>query len=87
MDQAEMQAEIELVAELQSLSAAIQRDVLAGAGSTAWKLRREQIAALRERVSTMRDRHLAGATPANKKRGGSPRVAVSPIVLTEATSP
>jgi hypothetical protein len=36
-----MQAEIELVAELQSLSAAIQHDVLAGAGSTAWKLRRE----------------------------------------------
>jgi hypothetical protein len=71
MEEAEMQAEIGLVAELRSLSAAIQHDVNAGAGPTTWNLRREQIAALRERVRTMRDRHLGGDSPAIRKRGGA----------------
>lgn len=59
MDDAELHAEFELVAELQSLSIAIRDDVNAGAGPSTWQLRRAQIAELRERVRSMRDRHLA----------------------------
>ena len=40
------------------LSAAIQDDVNARAGPTTWKVRREEIAALRKRVRAMRERHL-----------------------------
>jgi hypothetical protein len=61
MDEAEMRAEIQLMAELQSMSAAIQRDATVCAAPTIWRLRRRQIAALRERIRTMRDQHLAEA--------------------------
>jgi len=58
-----MQAECELIADFQALSSAIQADVKAGAGFTTWKARREQIAELRERVRTMRNRHLGECAP------------------------
>ncbi len=63
MDQEELRAEVELVAELQALNRTILDDIDAVAATSTWKLRREQIAALRERVRSMRDRHLGGHMP------------------------
>ena len=63
-----MRAEAELVAELQSLSKDIYSDLQSGAGLTRWRLHRRQIAELRERVRSMRDRHLYGVWPAGIRR-------------------
>jgi hypothetical protein len=54
----EMQAENELVADLQRMLRTVQAGVQPGDSPTVWKGRREQIAALRQRLRTMRDRHL-----------------------------
>ena len=76
MDEAEMRAEVELIAELQCLSTAIQNDVNAGAGPTIWKLRRAQIADLRERMRSMRTRHLGGPPAAHlgRQTAGEPTI-------------
>jgi hypothetical protein len=62
MDDAEMQAENELVADLHRMARTIQADLRTGESPTEWKDRRAEIAALRQRVRTMRARHLGGSS-------------------------
>ena len=69
MDDAEMQAENELVADLHRMARTIQAGLQAGESSTVWKDRRAEIAALRQRVRTMRARHLGGS-PASPRSVG-----------------
>jgi hypothetical protein len=58
MNNAAMQAEHDLAADLQAMARLVQTGVQLGESPTVWKARREQIAALRERIRALRDRHL-----------------------------
>jgi hypothetical protein len=69
MDEAEFRAEQELVADAQALSSAIWEDILAGRPRSPWKERRRQIAALRERIRALRDRHLRTDTVSEMESG------------------
>jgi hypothetical protein len=61
MNDAEMEAENELVAEVLRLARTVQAGLRAGDPPTLWKKRREQIAVLRQRIRTMRARHLGSS--------------------------
>jgi hypothetical protein len=61
MNNAAMQAEHDLAADLQAMARLVQTGVQLGESPTVWKARREQIAALRERIRALRDRHLGGS--------------------------
>jgi hypothetical protein len=68
MDVSEIDAENALVAELVHMARALQTELHTGVSLTVWKQRREQIAALRQRVRSMRDRHLG--VPAARQAHG-----------------
>jgi hypothetical protein len=68
MNDTEMQAENELVAELQDMARTVRMGVQMGDSPPVWKQHREQIAALRQRVRTMRNRHLGTADPGLRHR-------------------
>jgi hypothetical protein len=58
MDDANMQAERELLVDVQAMACIVVEALQADDSAAAWKARREEIAKLRERIRTMRDRHL-----------------------------
>ena len=63
MDEAELQAERELIDDLGRMASTVHAGIQPDDTRTVWKQRRAQIAALRERVRAMRDRHLGRFRP------------------------
>jgi hypothetical protein len=62
MNDADLQAEHELVAEVCRMADSVVAGMQLGAAPTDWQQRREQIAALRQRIRAMRDRHLGSSS-------------------------
>jgi hypothetical protein len=58
MDEREMRLEQELIADLRMLADDICSDLKTPRGPSIWGQRREQIAEMRQRIGTMRARHL-----------------------------
>jgi hypothetical protein len=61
MDDAEIRAERELIGDVSRMADLVVADLRSGHEPTAWKQRRKQIAVLRQRIRTMRARHLGGS--------------------------
>jgi hypothetical protein len=69
-DDADRQAERELLAEVCRLANNVLADLRRGEAPTAWKARREQVAELRQRIRAMRKRRLSRSwTSSSTTRG------------------
>lgn len=69
MNDNEMEAENELVADVVRMAHTVQADLLAHKAPTEWRERRDQIIELRQQIRVMRDRHLgAGFRPGTHDR-------------------
>jgi hypothetical protein len=60
MNDADLRAERELAHDLDRMAQAVWEGLQAGEPPAVWEERRRQIAALRQRIRTMRARHIAG---------------------------
>ncbi len=58
MNEKEMEAENQLIADVVRMAHTVQADLLAHTAPTVWRERRDQIVELRQRIRVMRDRHL-----------------------------
>ena len=76
MNDADMQAEQELMADLQRMAETVCDRFNAGDPPAVWQGRREQIAALQQRVRALRAQHLG--QPDRTPRAGSQRRLVTP---------
>jgi hypothetical protein len=61
MNDTELQAERALGADVHRLARTVQAGLRTGDSPEVWAERREQIAALRQRIRTLRARHLGGS--------------------------
>jgi hypothetical protein len=61
MNDTELQAERELVADVDRMAGTVMAGLQRGETPVVWQERREQIAALRQRIRAMRDRQLGGS--------------------------
>ncbi|MBV9582975.1 MAG: hypothetical protein JO057_30695 [Chloroflexi bacterium] len=73
MDEADLEAELELAADLNQMVHDIQTGFHMGEPPSVWMARRRQIAGLRQRIRVMRARHLAGLR--NPSPPGPPLIA------------